>query len=366
MKKSPKALSDNASAALAKALLLWYDPAKREMPWRGEKDPYAVWISEIMLQQTRVETVRTYFVRFLDRFPTVNSLAKAPLQDVLKCWEGLGYYSRARNLQKAAQQVVAAGGTFPSTVEDWSQLPGIGPYTAASISSICQGIYAPVVDGNVIRVFSRYLEWEEDFRKVPKRELLAEWLQPAIEASKHPGDFNQAMMDLGATCCTPKSPTCEVCPLAKNCKAKKNGTWEKYPWKPPKKRIPVRQQCAFLISKPNGDIFLVRRPTDGLLGGLWELPNADEAPGETGNPPAKTFEQILGVAPQSMRYWKTLTHVFTHFKLLFRVFLCQVEKDPDEDQSVRAFYQPTDLPLTTVTRKAIKQLNAETAQPTLR
>jgi A/G-specific adenine glycosylase len=204
------------------AILAWYRANRREMPWRGSRDPYAVWLSETMLQQTRVETVRAYFVRFLARFPDVRSLAAAPLPSVLKLWEGLGYYSRARNLHAAAKRV-AESGSFPETAAGWAELPGVGPYTAAAVASICSGEPVPVVDGNVARVAARFRAEPVDPRDPKARAALAAWLRPAVEESGAPGDFNQAAMELGETLCTPKSPRCGICPLRATCRAAAEG-----------------------------------------------------------------------------------------------------------------------------------------------
>lgn len=330
---------------LARRLLAWYQPESRAMPWRGSRDPYEVWISEIMLQQTRVETVRAYFVRFLERFPTIHALAQAPLEDVLKVWEGLGYYSRARNLHKAACVVESAGGILPTDVAGLSALPGIGPYTAASISSICVGTPVPVVDGNVIRLFSRFLACSEDFRKTENRAALSAWLRPAIEVSGCPGDFNQAMMDLGATCCTPRSPDCERCPLKSGCVAFREEQVNVYPWKPPKKPLPERQQSAFIILGEKGTVLLRQRPQEGLLGGLWELPCADEAIGLQGRPTVPD-----GFSPEGWRSTGTLTHIFTHFRLVWRIFATECAMP---SLSSYSFRHPNHVPLTTLSRRAL-------------
>ena len=201
-------------------LLAWYRRHQRQLPWRDDPSPYRVWVSEIMLQQTRVVAVQPYFARFLDRFPSLKSLAAADQEEVLKVWEGLGYYSRARNLHRAARQVVAErGGRMPATSVELAELPGVGPYTAAAIASIAFGEATPVVDGNVLRVVARHRAWREDIAAVRTRNRVRASLEEAIAVSGDPSSFNQAMMELGALVCTPRQPQCGVCPLAGDCRA---------------------------------------------------------------------------------------------------------------------------------------------------
>jgi len=338
-----------------KHLLAWYDSRTREMPWRDHPDPYAVWISEIMLQQTQVETVKGYFLRFMKAFPTVQALAKAPQQDVLKAWEGLGYYTRARNLQKAAQQVMEQGGVLPSSSSEWAELPGIGPYTAAAISSISFGEYAPVVDGNVARVFARILEWRDDFQKLPAREKLASWLQPFIEKSKRPGDFNQAMMDLGATVCTPRNPKCTICPLRKGCAASAKGLQDELPFKPKKKALPVRRAVALDIRDTAGRILLVQRVKEKLLNGLWELPTEPLLTSEKEAQALKILLRKLGLSSAKPTAVGEIEHIFSHFKSVTKLYrlIRPVSAGKIKETPTRCFAKPADLPLTTVTRRAL-------------
>jgi A/G-specific adenine glycosylase len=343
------------TAPLHRQLLTWYDAHRREMPWRDHPDPYAVWVSEIMLQQTQVETVRGYFARFLAAFPTIAALAAAPQQQVLKTWEGLGYYSRARNLQKAAQAVAAKGAALPATAAEWTSLPGIGAYTAAAIASICFGEAVPVVDGNVARVFARYLIWPDDFRKPASREKLAAWLQPHIAASHRPGDFNQAMMDLGATVCTPHAPVCEDCPLRHRCLALRSSRQGEFPVKPPKKATPTRIAVAVLLRDAEEQTLFVLRPPDGLLGGLWELPNVSLSRQPTRRDALRALREQTGLLSDHATPLGTVTHVFSHFKLLLHVFTATNVRGtlgPALLSSVR-FASPDDLPLTTATRRAL-------------
>jgi A/G-specific adenine glycosylase len=242
-------------------LLEWYRRSRRDLPWRKTRDPYAIWVSEIMLQQTRVETVIPYWQRWMASFPTVQALAAAPLDEVLRHWAGLGYYSRARNLHRAAQQI--GGGKIPDTVEGLLELPGVGRYTAGAIASIAFGREAPLVDGNVERVFARLFLIEDRAAAWKK----AEELRPT-------GDLNQALMELGATICTPRNPTCLVCPVMKVCEARALGIQEQVPAKRVAKAVPVID-AAVLVLRRRGEVLLCRRPARGLWGGLWEFPTGE-------------------------------------------------------------------------------------------
>jgi A/G-specific adenine glycosylase len=267
-------------AIFSRPLLEWYRRSKRRLPWRETKDPYAIWISEVMLQQTRVETVIPYYQRFMEKFPTVEALAGAPEEEVLKAWEGLGYYSRARNLQAAVREVHERyGGVVPAEPEAIASLKGVGPYTAGAILSIAYNRPEPAVDGNVMRVLSRFFLIEEDIAKGKTRKFiedLARRLIPAGEA----GDFNQALMELGATVCTPRSPHCLTCPVLRDCAARLAGREESLPVKtkakPPR---PERRVAALIYGAGDwrGRFLIRQRPAEGLLARMWELPHY-EAP----------------------------------------------------------------------------------------
>jgi A/G-specific adenine glycosylase len=302
-------------------LLAWYRAHRRAMPWRGHPDSYAVWISEIMLQQTQVDTVRPYFDRFLARFPDVVSLAAAGIDDVLKLWEGLGYYRRARNLHQAAKIVAARpDGNLPRTAAELARLPGIGAYTSAAIASICHGEPIPVVDGNVIRVGARFLGWSDDFRDPRARERLAAWLEPFIRRADSAGDFNQALMELGALVCKPVCPVCGACPLRRNCHARHTGRQAKLPVKPARKAAVIRHVAAVRIRDQRGRMLLVRRPDQGLLAGLWELPGGEV----DGRPaPAVVANLILtqtGLRIDTPQPVGELRHAFTHFRQQIHLF----------------------------------------------
>jgi len=336
-----------------KRLLSWYRANRREMPWRGSRDPYAVWVSETMLQQTRIETVRGYFARFLARFPDVRALAAAETGEVLKLWEGLGYYSRARNLHAAAR-LVAERGRFPETAAEWAALPGVGPYTAAAVASICSGEPAPVVDGNVARVAMRLRAAPGDGRDAKARAAIADWLRPAVAESGAPGDFNQAVMELGETLCSPKAPKCLLCPLRAACRAAAAGDPERYPARRPPKALPVRRYVAFVARDAKGRTLLVRRPEEGLLGGLWELPMAPVvgAAGRGGAAAARRALAALGLKARGLRPLGDVAHVFSHFRQELRVWEAEGAEEAERREG-RAFVRPADVAVATASTRAL-------------
>lgn len=309
-----------------RALLAWYDAQRRDLPWRyhprQKADPYRVWLSEIMLQQTTVKSVIPYFVKFITRWPSVADLAEATQDDVLQMWAGLGYYSRARNLKVCADAVMRDfGGVFPSTEKELLSLPGIGPYTAAAIAAIAFGQKATPVDGNVERVVSRLFAVRQPLPLAkPEIKRLAATLTPARRA----GDFGQAMMDLGSEVCTPKRPSCLMCPLQQDCAAAAHGIAETLPIKFAKAERPVRRGYAFLVQSTRGRILLRQRPEAGLLGGMLEVPST---PWEAALPPVK---EALRSAPVSAEWWQvpgSIIHVFTHFRLELSVYRAIVDED---------------------------------------
>lgn len=295
--------------ALPPPLLAWYRENARDLPWRRTRDPYRVWVSEIMLQQTRVAAVLGYYARFLEAFPTVEALAAAPEEQLLKLWEGLGYYSRARNLQKAARQVMELGG-FPDTYAGLLKLPGIGDYTAAAVASASFARAEPAVDGNVLRVVTRLTDCHDDIA-VPqtKKNIRTQVRTIFPESEADIRIFNQALMELGATVCVPNGPPkCLFCPVQGLCLGRARGTAESLPVKAPKKARRVEEKTVFLFLR-NGRIALRKRPASGLLAGLWEFPNVEGALDE---PAAGEAARTWGLEPKAWKNRLTSKHIFSH------------------------------------------------------
>lgn len=290
-----------------------------------------------MLQQTQVETVIPYFNRFLDRFPTLNDLANAPMSDVLKLWEGLGYYARARNLHKAAIKIVnELNGEWPRTVEGLMQLPGIGRYTAGAIASLAFGVDAPVLDGNVIRVLCRVFNIARDPRDQSTRNEL--WsLAESLLPKGHAGEFNEALMELGATICAPRHPRCEVCPLARLCEAKKRNLQDRLPIKKKRSPLPHYDVTAAVIRK-NGRILIAQRPFGGRLGGLWEFPGGKQEHDESLSACLRReIKEELGLRIKVGKLITSIDHAYTHFKITLHAFECEVVSGQPEALQVEDF-----------------------------
>ncbi|WP_134699822.1 A/G-specific adenine glycosylase [Ammoniphilus sp. YIM 78166] len=306
-------------------LLHWFERNLRDLPWRQDRDPYKIWVSEIMLQQTRVDTVIPYFNRFIERFPTLQDLAQAQEDDVLKLWEGLGYYSRARNLHAGVKEVRESyGGAVPDSPEEISKIKGVGPYTAGAILSIAYGKPEPAVDGNVMRVLSRLLVIEDDIQKVKTRKRFETIIRELI-AKDNPSYFNQALMELGALICTPKSPKCGHCPVQTHCQAQEAGVQGNLPVKgkakPPK---PVQVSVAFVS---DGEKFLIRkRPEQGLLAGLWELPNVEGEQVELENHLVDNHHLEVAGGGQLFHH----QHTFSHLQWEMDVYAYRAVKAPLE------------------------------------
>ena len=335
-------------------LLQWYDRHRRVLPWRaraGERpDPYRVWLSEIMLQQTTVRAVAPYYARFLERFPTVGQLGAAPLDDVLKLWAGLGYYARARNLHACARAVIERhDGRFPDTEQALLTLPGIGAYTAAAIAAIAFDRHASPVDGNVERVIARLFAVEDELPGAkPRIRALAALLTPQRRA----GDFAQGLMDLGATICTPKSPACAICPWIHACAARARGDQVSFPRKAPRKTGELRRGAAFLALRADGHILLRTRAAAGLLGGMTEVPTTEWT---------QRFDDLTALrdAPDMKAAWRrlpgTVTHTFTHFPLELVVYAAQVPARTRAPRGMRwvALNELPETALPSVMRKVI-------------
>src|SRR6478672_5464103 len=324
-RKQVSSLDDDVAAPARPALLLeWYDRHRRKLPWRplpGERvDPYSVWLSEIMLQQTGVKTVVPYFKKFLARWPDVDALGRAALDDVLRMWAGLGYYSRARNLHACAVTVRRDhGGVFPDTEEGLRSLPGIGPYTAAAVAAIAFGRRTMPVDGNIERVMSRLFAVEEP---LPQAKPLIQQLATSLLGPSRAGDSAQALMHLSASICTPKKPACSLCPLNDDCAARARGDQETFPRKAPKKTGALRRGAAFVVTR--ADELLVRtRPEKGLLGGMTEVPISDWLAAQDDKTVLKQAPMLKGIARWHRRAG-VVTHVFTHFPLELVVYTTNV------------------------------------------
>jgi A/G-specific adenine glycosylase len=321
--------------ALRRRLLAWYERAHRDLPWRRTADPYSIWISEIMLQQTRAQAVIPYYHKFLARFPGVETLAAASEADVLACWSGLGYYSRARNLRQAARQIVAGGQGFPRDYESIRELAGVGDYTAAAVASIAFGLPHAVLDGNVMRVLTRLLndsgEISSSVTRLRLRTAAAQLLDRA-----QPGRFNQAMMELGATLCLPRSPQCPDCPLAAECEGHRLGTATELPVKL-RKQDPVKIAATLVLVARGERILLWQRPADaGRMAGFWELPELDQVPGIR-------CGAMLG----------EFRHTITHHHFTFRVALGSLARIPNGFHWVDR-HRLDELPVSTIARKALR------------
>ena len=315
---------------LRRKLLGWYDRHRRDLPWRDEPDPYRVWVSEVMLQQTQVTTVVPYYERFLRRFPTLADLATAPLDDVLKAWEGLGYYARARNLHAAARQVLAdCGGRLPASYAALRQLPGFGDYIAGAVASIAFGERVPAADGNVRRVLARLFAITNHVtRGTTARRLRA--IAAELTPPDRPGDFNQALMELGATLCTPTSPRCLLCPAAAECDGLAQGIQESLPVKPPRRVLPHYDVTAAIIRRDDGCLLIAQRKPETMLGGLWEFPGGKCQPGESlPDCLRREIREELGVEIEVGRQLATIRHSYTHFRISLHVFeCCHLDREP--------------------------------------
>lgn len=324
--------------AIPAALGAWFDASARDLPWRRDRTPYAVWLSEVMLQQTRVETVVAYFHRFLSRFPDVRSLAEADVDDVLHLWSGLGYYRRARQLHLTAKEVTARyGGVFPAEAEALRSLPGVGAYTAGAVSSIAYGKKEPLVDGNVARVLAR-VEGIADPIKSPEavRRL---WATAArLVPDDRPGRFNEALMELGATVCTPRDPRCDACPLARFCVARQSGRERELPVPSEKRATPVVEAVAAVIFDADGHVLFARRREGGLFGGLWEPPMIEGFSSPAAARPAFTALGLrLGAG--GLTNAGQVTHVLTHRRMVITVAVGRRTPRPKPSASLGAPYE---------------------------
>jgi len=335
--KISKAKSQTQYRLIRRRLLQWFDRQARDLPWRNTRDPYAIWVSEIMLQQTRVETAKPYYLRFLKRLPTIEKLARARIDTVLKLWEGLGYYSRARNLHRAAREIVALhDGHLPAAQEELVTLPGIGPYTAGAIASIAFGKREPVVDGNVTRVLCRIFRIRANPKQADVHKQLwslAEELLPRARV----GDHNQALMELGSEICLPRNPRCDVCPLSRMCEAHRHGEETALPVKRPRKELPTVAVAVGVIYKDERILIDKRRP-DGLLGGLWEFPGGKKEPGESLRDALhREVREELGIRIEVKHPLMVVNHAYSHFRVRLHVFECTFLSGTPRCQGCTAF-----------------------------
>ncbi len=317
-------IDDRHLTAFRRDLLDWFATQRRELPWRSDREPYRIWISEIMLQQTRVDQAIPYFNRFMDRFPDIDSLAAASIDEVLSLWEGLGYYSRAHNMHRTAGIVAEErAGYLPSTLPELRALPGIGPYTAAAVASIAFGEPHAVVDGNVIRVLSRVFRLEHDAKSTGMRNAVQQ-IGDRLIPDDAPGRFNEAMMELGALICTPRAPLCDECPISSVCRARAAGVVENYPRSAPKAAIPHRQISVGLIIVDDA-ILIQRRPDDGMLGGLWEFPGGKQEPDETLIETCRReVMEETGLEVEVERKLGSVRHAYSHFRITLHAYVCGI------------------------------------------
>jgi A/G-specific adenine glycosylase len=309
------------------------------MPWRGEADPYKIWVSEIMLQQTRVEQATPYFQNFISLFPTVFDLAKAEQQEVLKAWEGLGYYSRARNLHSAAKTVVEDyEGKVPDTYKEIIKLKGIGPYTAAAVTSIAFNKPNAVVDGNVIRVLTRYFGINDDVRSTKTKNKVQDYADELID-EKQPASFNQGMMELGSIVCKPSNPNCIECPVQSGCVAFKMAKTDSIPYKSPAKKKPHHTIGVGIIEGNDGRLLIALRPEDAMLGGLWEFPGGKKKDAEDIQETVeRELQEELGVEVKAYKELMSLKHTYSHFSITMHAWFCKLisgEPQPKSSQEIR-------------------------------
>jgi A/G-specific adenine glycosylase len=352
--------------AFSAALLAWYAQNARELPWRGVVDPYAVWVSEIMLQQTRVETVIPYYQRWMERFPDFATLAQASLGEVLALWEGLGYYSRARNMQRSAQVIMEKwDGKLPQQIDALRSLPGAGAYTAGAIASIAFGQDEAALDGNIRRVLARYFNTEQPADSPAGERRLWELAQANLPPGRA-GDYNQAMMDLGASICTGRAPRCSACPIAPGCQARQLGLQDQRPVKRARSTIPHHTVTAAVIQRSDELVLIAQRPVGGLLGGLWEFPGGKLQPGEDlASCLQREICEELGVEIQVGSDLGIYRHAYTHFRVTLHAFACLLcdgaQPEPIQVQDLRwvKISDLTDYPMGKIDRQIARRLQAE-------
>ena len=312
-----------ALRAISERILTWYARHKRDLPWRNTRNPYFIWVSEVMLQQTQVDTVVPYYHRFLKQFPTVEALAKASLQEVLKAWENMGYYARARHLHAAAQEIVKRmGGMVPNTWDELIRLPGVGTYTASAIMSFAFGKSFPTVDGNAQRVLCRLYAIQGPIQRTSTQREIHD-LAAQIIPPEDPGNFNHGIMELGATICKPRNPLCHACPVGDLCIAFQKGLQEVFPIMRKRKPLPHKEMTAAVIRDNRGRLLIVQRPNQGLLGGLWKFPGGMRGPDETLQQGLRRqVREELGIGIRVRKALASVGHAYTHFRITLHAFQC--------------------------------------------
>lgn len=336
-KKFQEYLEEMDISGFQEDLISWFSNEKRDLPWRQESDPYRIWVSEIMLQQTRVDTVIPYFVNFMEKFPTLEEFANADEERILKAWEGLGYYSRVRNLQSACKEVQEKyGGVVPNTPKEIAGLKGIGPYTAGAVLSIAYGVPEPAVDGNVMRVLSRILTIWEDIAKPSTRKIFEEAVRKLI-STENPSYFNQALMELGALICTPTSPSCLLCPVRDHCSAFEAGVQKELPVKTKKTKVKDVKLIAGILTDDKGRLLIHKRPENGLLGNLWEFPNF-EILTDLKKGPREFISQLKSeyeVEAFVHEGLGSIEHVFSHLKWYIQIYSGRITSEVRETSRLK-------------------------------
>ena len=349
---------------LQDALLDWFLEHRRELPWRTEdRRPYTIWVSEVMLQQTRVDTVIPYYEKFMERFPSVYDLAEADEEDVLNLWEGLGFYARARNMHESAQMIVQEhDGVVPDSVEELQNLPGIGPSTAAAIMSFAHQKQVPYLDGNVYRVISRFTGYTQNTETPEGKRYIRSVVDESMPPEQ-PGVFNESLIEFGAKVCTPSNPSCEACPLSPGCVAYRKGIQEELPYRGERREVPTRTRTGVFVTCGE-EILLTRRPSEGLLGGMWEIPalwNEDDE--SLMQSACRTASWSTGSMQDVQQLDRTVTHKYSHFHLKMPLFKVQVnERVTGEDLWTSGWYKPQNLdeiPLHRAAQKALDVIEPE-------
>jgi A/G-specific adenine glycosylase len=323
-----------AGRAFSEKLIHWYQTQHRPLPWRETQDPYRIWLSEVMLQQTQVITVIPYYERFLQRYPSVQALANAPLDDVLKQWEGLGYYSRCRNLHKAAQQIVSEHqGIFPDTFEAVRGLPGIGDYTAGAICTFAFRQPTPILDGNIKRVYARLTNEAGSITETSVLKRFWGYSKQLVAVAPDAYALNQGLMELGATVCTPQSPLCLLCPVQAFCQGRLAGRAESLPYKPKKAPVPHKAIGVAVLWNEQGQLFIQKRPEEGLLAGLWEFPGGKQEADETLDACVhREIQEELGVSIVLGQALKPVTHAYSHFKVTLYAYHAKLSAESDASE----------------------------------